>query len=134
MDGEEREVPIEDVQVGDELVVRTGASVPVDGVVIEGSAAVDESAITGESVPVEKNAGDRVIGATVSRSGWMVLRAEHVGEDTALAGIIRMVDEATSSKAPIEKTRRQSERRVCACGHGCCSRGVLRMDCNGGRT
>ena len=103
VDGEEREVPIEDVQVGDELVVRTGASVPVDGVVIEGSAAVDESAITGESVPVEKNAGDRVIGATVSRSGWMVLRAEHVGEDTALAGIIRMVDEATSSKAPIEK-------------------------------
>ncbi|MFR4804019.1 MAG: hypothetical protein ACLT98_12320 [Eggerthellaceae bacterium] len=86
VDGEEREVPIEDVQVGDELVVRTGASVPVDGVVIEGSAAVDESAITGESVPVEKNAGDRVIGATVSRSGWMVLRAEHVGEDTALAG------------------------------------------------
>lgn len=101
--GEEREIPIEDVRVGDELVVRTGASVPVDGVVVEGSAAVDESAITGESVPVEKGVGDRVIGATVSRSGWMVLRAEHVGEDTALAGIIRMVDEATSTKAPIEK-------------------------------
>lgn len=101
--GEEREVSIEDVHVGDELVVRTGASVPVDGVVIEGFATVDESAITGESVPVEKGVGDRVIGATVGRSGWIAIRAEHVGEDTALAGIIRMVDEATSSKAPIEK-------------------------------
>lgn len=103
VDGEEREVSIDDVRVGDELVVRTGASVPVDGVVVEGFATVDESAITGESVPVEKGVGDRVIGATVSRSGWIAIRAERVGEDTALAGIIRMVDEATSSKAPIEK-------------------------------
>ena len=101
-DGSEREVPVEQVAVGDVLVVKAGAGVPVDGIVIEGSAAIDEAAITGESVPVEKAPGDRVIGATVSRSGWFAMRAEHVGADTALAGIIRMVDEATSSKAPIE--------------------------------
>ncbi|MGI6220400.1 MAG: heavy metal translocating P-type ATPase, partial [Coriobacteriales bacterium] len=92
-DGTETEVPVEQVAVGDVLVVKAGAGVPVDGVVLEGSGAVDESAITGESVPVDKTAGDRVIGATVSRSGWFTMRAEHVGADTALAGIIRMVDE-----------------------------------------
>ena len=101
-DGSEREVPVEQVAVGDVLIVKAGAGVPVDGIVIEGSAAIDEAAITGESIPVEKAVGDRVIGATVSRSGWFAMRAEHVGADTALAGIIRMVDEATSSKAPIE--------------------------------
>lgn len=99
----EREVPAAEVRVGDELVVKTGAGIPVDGVVVEGSASVDESAITGESVPVDKQPGDHVVGATIARSGWFVMRAEHVGEDTALAGIIRMVDEATGSKAPIEK-------------------------------
>jgi Cu2+-exporting ATPase len=103
-DGAEVEIPVEDVQVGDLLVVKSGTSVPVDGVVVEGNASVDESAITGEPVPASKAAGDTVIGATVSTSGWFTMRAEHVGEDTALAGIIRMVDDATSSKAPIEKT------------------------------
>ena len=103
-DGSEVVVPVEDVAVGERVVVRAGESVPVDGVVVEGSAAVDESAITGESVPAEKGVGARVTGATVSTSGWFVMEARAVGDDTTLAGIIRLVDEATSSKAPIERT------------------------------
>ncbi len=98
-----QEVPVEQVQVGDVLVVKAGAGIPVDGTVLEGQASVDESAITGEPVPVDKHAGDRVVGATVSKAGYFKMRAEYVGEDTALAGIVRMVDDATSSKAPIEK-------------------------------
>lgn len=103
-DGEEVEVPTEDVLVGERVIVRAGESVPVDGVVVEGTASVDESAITGESVPVEKGVGDRVTGATVSTRGWFAMEARAVGDDTTLAGIIRLVDEATSSKAPIERT------------------------------
>ena len=102
-DGVEEEVPAEQVRPGDILIVRAGASVPVDGVVIEGAGTVDESVITGESVPVEKAPGAAVTGATVNRTGWFAMRAERVGADTVLAGIVRMVDEATSSKAPIEK-------------------------------
>ena len=102
-DGVEQEVPTEQVLVGEHVVVRAGESVPVDGVVVEGSALVDESALTGESVPVEKRVGDRVTGATVSNRGWMCVEATAVGDDTALAGIIRLVDEATSSKAPIQR-------------------------------
>ena len=102
-DGQELEVPVEDVAVGERLVVRAGQTVPVDGVVVEGSAAIDESAITGESVPVEKKSGDCVTGATVSTGGWFEMEARAVGDDTTLAGIIRLVDEATSSKAPIER-------------------------------
>lgn len=102
-DGAEVQVPTDQVVVGDVAVVRTGESVPVDGVVVEGTAAIDESAITGEPVPVEKGVGDQVTGATVATSGWMRMRVTAVGDDTALAGIIRLVDEATSSKAPIER-------------------------------
>ena len=102
-DGEEVTVSTEDVQVGDRVVVRAGESVPVDGVVVEGSALVDESAITGEPVPVEKAVGSPVTGATVSTRGWFAMEARAVGDDTALAQIIRLVDEATSSKAPIER-------------------------------
>ena len=102
-DGVEEEVPAEQVRPGDILIVRAGASVPVDGMVIEGAGTVDESVITGESVPVEKGVGSAATGATVNRTGWFAMRAERVGADTVLAGIVRMVDEATSSKAPIEK-------------------------------
>ena len=102
-DGAEEEIPAEQVRPGDILIVRAGAGVPVDGVVIEGEGTVDESVITGESVPVEKGVGAAVTGATVNRTGWFAMRAERVGADTVLAGIVRMVDEATSSKAPIEK-------------------------------
>ena len=102
-DGSEQEVPVESVSVGDTLVVRAGQSIPVDGQVIEGDGSVDESAITGEPVPVSKTVGDCVTGATISTGGWFKMRATAVGDNTTLAGIIRLVDEATSSKAPIER-------------------------------
>ena len=102
-DDVEVSVPTEDVRAGERVIVRAGESVPVDGVVLEGTASIDESAITGEPVPVEKGAGDRVTAATVSGCGWIAVEATAVGEDTTLAGIIRLVDEATSSKAPIER-------------------------------
>lgn len=102
-DGAETEVPVEEVEKGDILVVRSGMSVPVDGVVTEGQAAVDESAITGESIPVEKEAGAKLIGATVLKSGFLKMRAEKVGEETTLAQIVRLVDDATGSKPPIAK-------------------------------
>ena len=101
--GAEVTVPAEDLVVGDRIVVRAGEGVPVDGVVIEGSALVDESAITGEPVPAEKRVGDRVTGATMSTSGWFAMEATAVGQDTTLAAIVRLVDEATSTKAPIER-------------------------------
>ena len=99
----EVQVPAASVRVGDVLMVRTGESVPVDGVVLEGEGSGDESVITGEPLPKRVHAGSAVTGATVNTAGWFTMRAEHVGEETVLAGIIRLVDEATSSKAPIEK-------------------------------
>ena len=102
-DGAEVQVPAASVRVGDVLVVRTGESVPVDGVVLEGEGSVDESVITGEPLPKSVHAGSAVTGATVNTAGWFTMRAERVGEETVLAGIIRLADEATSSKAPIEK-------------------------------
>ncbi|WP_417341309.1 heavy metal translocating P-type ATPase, partial [Gordonibacter urolithinfaciens] len=102
-DGTQEQILADDVREGDVLAVRAGEGVPVDGVVVDGAASVDESAITGESVPVDKAPGDPVTGATVSRTGYFTMRATRVGDDTTLAGIIRLVDEATSSKAPIEK-------------------------------
>lgn len=102
-DGAELEIPVEEVEKGDILVVRSGMSVPVDGILTEGHAAVDESAITGESIPVEKEPGSKVTGATVVKSGFFKMRADRVGEDTTLAQIVRLVDDATSSKPPIAK-------------------------------
>ncbi|MDO5108210.1 MAG: heavy metal translocating P-type ATPase, partial [Coriobacteriaceae bacterium] len=101
--GVEQTIPTEQVRVGDRVIVRAGESIPVDGVVVEGAASVDESAITGEPIPVEKSVGSQVTGATVSTRGWFAMEATAVGEDTTLAGIIRLVDEATGSKAPIER-------------------------------
>ncbi len=103
LDGSLERVAIERVRVGDRLAIRAGASVPVDGSIVEGTVAIDESAITGESVPVEKVSGDAVIGATVCASGYAVMQAERVGDETALAEIVRLVDEATGTKAPIEQ-------------------------------
>ncbi len=102
-DGQEVEIPLEEVKSGDVLIVKAGASVPVDGRVLEGSAAVDEAAFTGESLPVEKKAGDPVTGGTVSKSGWLKMEASRVGEDTALAQIIRLVEDANATKAPIAR-------------------------------
>ena len=102
-DGAEVEVPVEDVVVGDLIVVRPGGRIPVDGVVTEGASSVDESALTGESLPVEKLPGAKVAAASINKSGSFTFRATRVGEDTTLAQMIRLVDEAASSKAPIAK-------------------------------
>lgn len=101
--GLQGEIPVEEVVTGDVLIVKSGASVPVDGKIIEGSGALDESALTGESLPIDKAVGDKVIGGTVNRSGYFKMEATAIGADTALAKIIALVDEATSSKAPIAK-------------------------------
>jgi Cu+-exporting ATPase len=101
-DGSEEDVPLELVQAGDRLRVRPGEKVPVDGAVIKGSSSVDESMVTGEPIPVEKRAGDRVIGGTVNTTGSFVMRAERVGRDTLLARIVQMVGEAQRSRAPIQ--------------------------------
>lgn len=101
--GLQGEITVEEVVTGDVLIVKSGASVPVDGKIIEGSAALDESALTGESLPVDKTIGDKVIGGTINRSGYFKMEATAIGADTALAKIIALVDEATSSKAPIAK-------------------------------
>ncbi len=101
--GQEVELPIEQVQVGDKLLVRPGEKIPVDGVVLSGSSAVDESMITGESIPVEKVEGELLIGATMNQHGLLHMRATKVGADTVLASIIRMVEQAQGSKAPIQR-------------------------------
>jgi Cu+-exporting ATPase len=102
-DGNEADVSLDHVSVGNHLRVRPGEKVPVDGVVIEGRSAVDESMVTGEPIPVEKVAGDRVIGSTVNTTGSLVMRAERVGADTLLSRIVQMVADAQRSRAPIQK-------------------------------
>ncbi|MDO9129808.1 MAG: HAD-IC family P-type ATPase, partial [Anaerolineales bacterium] len=102
-DGAELEVPVEDVKVGDVVVVRPGEKISVDGVVVDGRSAVDESMLTGESLPVEKKPGDPLIGATLNKLGLLKFEATKVGKETALAQIVRLVEEAQGSKAPIQK-------------------------------
>jgi Cu+-exporting ATPase len=102
-EGEQEEIPVEEVQVGDLILVRPGERVPVDGIVHQGYSSVDESMITGESIPVEKKADDKVTGATINKTGSLEIEATNVGKDTTLAHIIRMVEEAQGSKAPIQR-------------------------------
>src|SRR5574337_22385 len=102
-DGKEEEIPADEVEIGDLILVRPGESVPVDGTVAEGYSAVDESMLTGESLPVEKKAGDDVIGGTLNKTGAFKFTATRVGKDTALAQIIKLVEDAQASKAPIQK-------------------------------
>ena len=102
-DGAEVEIPVEEVRVGDRVVVRPGQAIPVDGVILEGASAVDESALTGESLPVDKGPGDKVAAASLNKSGAFTFQASRVGEDTTLAQMIRLVEEAAASKAPIAK-------------------------------
>ena len=102
-DGKEVTVGVDDVQIGEIVAVKAGQSVPLDGVIVEGNGAIDESAITGESIAVEKNVGDKVIGATINKSGYFKFKVEKIGEDTALSQIIHLVEEASASKAPIAK-------------------------------
>ena len=101
-DGEERDVPLESVQAGAKLRVRPGEKVPVDGILLDGKSSVDESMITGEPLPVEKNSGDKVTGGTLNTTGSFLMRAEHVGSDTVLARIVQMVADAQRSRAPIQ--------------------------------
>ena len=100
-DGQETEVPTELLKAGDIFLIKPGSLVPADGTVLEGNSSIDEAAITGESIPVEKQAGDKVVSATVNKSGFLKCRADRVGEDTTLSQIIRLVEEASASKAPI---------------------------------
>ena len=102
-DGQEYEISIEDVQIGDVVLVRPGEKIPVDGEAIAGNSTVDESMITGESIPIAKKIGDRVIGATMNRTGSLQVRASHVGKDTVLAQIVQLVQQAQGSKAPIQR-------------------------------
>ncbi|MFZ5968428.1 MAG: heavy metal translocating P-type ATPase [Bacillota bacterium] len=102
-DGQEMIIPIEEVEVGDIVLVKPGEKIPVDGVVIEGHTSIDESMLTGESIPVEKNVGDKVIGASINKNGLIKFKATKVGKDTALAQIIKLVEDAQGSKAPIAK-------------------------------
>ena len=101
--GRETEISADQVQVGETVIVKPGQGIPVDGVILEGTGTVDESAITGESIPVEKKVGDRVTGATVNQAGYFQMKADRIGEDTTLSQIIRLVEEAGGSKAPIAK-------------------------------
>lgn len=103
-DGKEQEIPVEQVMAGDVVVVRPGQNIPVDGFILEGSTSIDESAITGESIPVHKQEGDTVIAATMNKVGFVKFKATRVGDDTTFSQIIRLVEEASSSKAPIAKT------------------------------
>lgn len=100
---EEIEIPVSEVQVGDILIVRPGSNIPVDGIVVKGSSAVDEAALTGESIPVEKTVGDKVLSATTNKSGYLEFQAEKIGDDTTLSQIIALVEEAGATKAPIAK-------------------------------
>lgn len=102
-DNKEVVIAVEDVAVGDIIVVKPGQSIPVDGIIVEGNSSVDESALTGESIPVEKNVNDKVIGATINKSGYFKFKALKVGDDTTLSQIVQLVEEASSSKAPIAK-------------------------------
>ncbi len=115
-DGQEMEIPSEEVRVGETVIVKPGQSIPVDGTLLEGTGTVDESAITGESIPVEKKAGDRLTGATVNRAGYFRMQADRIGEDTTLSQIIRLVEEAGDCQAG-----RPSQRNLCSDSADDCS-------------
>ena len=106
-DGAEVIIAVEELEAGDEVVVRPGESIPADGIILSGNTSVDEAAITGESIPVEKQPGDKVISATINKTGFIHFKAERVGADSTISQIIRLVEEASSSKAPIARTADQ---------------------------
>lgn len=99
----EKEIPIEELAIGDIVIVKPGTRIPADGIIVEGSSSVDESALTGESIPVEKSEGDKIIAASINKNGFLKFKAEKVGSETTLAQIIKLVEDASASKAPIAK-------------------------------
>lgn len=119
-EGQTLQIPVENVQLGDILIVKAGESIPVDGTVVEGNASVDESALTGESIPVEKYIGDKVIGATVSKSGFLKMQATKVGDDTTLAQIIQLVGRSHQLQSPHCEAGREGQRCVCTYCHRNC--------------
>lgn len=129
--GEEVLIPAEQVSAGDIVIIRPGEGIPVDGVVLQGRGYVDQSAITGESIPVEKNPGDEVISATINKNGSFQFKASKVGEDTTLSQIIRLVDEAGNSKAPIARLADKVSRNICARGYRHCAYNGCNMACCG---
>src|SRR5690625_1739359 len=102
-DGKELMIPVEEVVVGDRLIVKPGEKIPVDGIVVKGRTSVDESMLTGESIPIEKGIGEKLIGSTMNKNGSIEMEATNVGKDTALASIVKVVEEAQGSKAPIQR-------------------------------
>src|SRR5699024_3336355 len=102
-DGVEQEIPIEEVITGDTILVKPGEKIPVDGEIIDGQSAIDESMLTGESIPIDKTIGDAVIGATINKNGALQIAATKVGKDTALAQIVKVVEDAQGSKADIQR-------------------------------
>ena len=102
-DGQEIDLPLEELEIGDIIVVRPGEKVPVDGVIVEGNSSLDESMITGESIPVDKSVDDPVIGATINKFGSFKFRATNIGKDTVLSQIIKLVEDAQGSKAPVQR-------------------------------
>lgn len=126
-DGKEVEVSIEQVQKGDIFVVRPGETIPVDGKILSGSSAVNEAALTGESIPVDKTTGDLVSAATLNQSGYLQCEALRVGEDTTLSQIIQMVSDAAATKAPIAKIADKSVRCVCSGGYHDCRDYICRL-------
>ena len=126
-DGVEQTVPIEQLHIGDLFAVRPGENIPVDGFVKEGNSAVNESALTGESIPVDKNPGDPVSAATLNQSGYLLCEATRVGEDTTLSQIIHMVSDAAATKAPIAKVA-DSIRRICTNRYQHCNRDICDLD------
>ena len=112
-EGKEQEISVEEILAGDIIVIKPGGGIPVDGVIVEGSSSVDESSITGESIPIEKEIGSNVISGTINKSGYFKMKATKVGSDTTLSQIIKLVEEASNSKAPISKLADKVSRNIC---------------------
>lgn len=119
-DDKECEIKLEDIILGDIIIIKPGMSIPVDGKVIYGESSVDQSSITGESIPVEKKVGDSVVSGTVNKNGYLKIEATRVGENTTLAQIIKLVEEASNSKAPISRLADKVSRSICSsCNYNC---------------
>lgn len=112
-EGKEIELDVEEIAIGDIVLIKPGGSIPVDGVIIEGSSSVDQSSITGESIPVDKTVGEMLVSGTINKNGYLKMKATKVGDNTTLSQIIKLVEEASNSKAPISKIADRVSRSIC---------------------